>query len=107
MGKANELEQAVYDINCDISDIDMKIDDTAYSNCSLIINSDGFSSTVSFLGEVIYNTNDDGRLDWDDEKDDYAQSIEQHLRQEMQDMALSVKTVMTEFMNIKEEPCKK
>ena len=78
-----ELAQAIYDINCDVGDIDMQVEVDGYSNIALLLKSDGFTERVFFLGEEIYNNQDESGMDWDNEKDDYAITIEQHLRQEM------------------------
>ena len=102
MSENDELLQAIYDINCDISDADVQVEVDGYSNIALLLKTDGFTSRVFFLGEEIYINQDDMR-EWDEEKDDYSMSIERYLRCEMMSMYISLHEKMKALDSINKE----
>jgi len=75
-----EIIEAIYSINCDISDRAEEITDELQY---VYVESDSFTFVVKFLGCTIFNSDDDDRDCNDD--DEYILSVEEHLRINMLD----------------------
>jgi hypothetical protein len=79
--EAKEIIEAVYNINCDISERAEELKDELQY---VYVESDSFTFRVKFLDCVIFNSDDDDR-EFNGFTDEYICSIEEHIRKCMLD----------------------
>ena len=75
-----EIIQAIYNINCDISDRAGEITEELQY---VYVESDSFTFVVKFLGCTIFSSDDDDRDSND--QDEYILTVEEHLINNMRD----------------------